>query len=307
MHLQILDLDGSVAAQSSLRDVAPWASVSTLPLRDLGPQLRLWSRNCTMEQARQRIAAKAQPEPTISLLGSGDFHHLAVPLMEQAREPITVVHIDNHPDWVWLAPRWHCGSWVNQALRLPRVVKVVTIGPCSDDLVRPGLKGGNLKALAAGSISLFPWQHAPSRVWQKIPDRPGHHYENGYVIWTNLAQLPIEERLNVIMSQIGTDAVWLSIDKDVLPESQALTNWDQGQMPLAAVVQVIDAVGARKRVVGADICGEFSPPRHRNLFKRWEACMDQPQREAPNGALLVRNEQTNRELLVAIEKASRSC
>ena len=306
MHLQILDMDNSLAAQASLRDVAPWTSVSTLPLRDLGPQLRLWSRDATMVQVRQRIAANATPGPVVSLLGSGDFHHLAVLLMEAAHEPVTVVHIDNHPDWVRLAPRWHCGSWVNQALRLPHVVKVVTIGPCSDDLVRPELKGGNLKALAAGRINLFPWQHAPSRVWRNVPDGPGHRYENGYLIWRNLAEVGIEQGLNVIMSQIGTDAVWLSIDKDVLPEAEALTNWDQGQMPLAAVLQVIAAVGASKRIVGADICGEFSPPRHRNLFKRWEARMDQPQRTM-DATLLACNEQTNRELLVAIERASRSC
>lgn len=304
MHLQILDLDGSLAAQASLRDVAPWTSVSTLQLRDLGPQLRLWSRDATMAQAHRRIAANLQTEPTISLLGSGDFHHLAALLIESAREPITIVHIDNHPDWVRLAPRWHCGSWVNQALRLPQVTKVVTIGPCSDDLVRPELKGGNLKALAAGRINLFPWLHAPSRVWRKIADGPGHHYENGHLIWRNLADLGIEQALNVIMSQIGTDAVWLSIDKDVLPEDEALTNWDQGQMPLAAVVRVIAAVGASKRIVGADICGEFSPPRHRNPLKGWEARRDQPQR-VMDAALLARNEQTNRELLVAIEQASR--
>ena len=99
MNLQILDLDGSLAAQASLRTVAPWTSVSTLPLSDLGPRLRLWSRNRTMDRARERIAAGARPEPTLSLLGSGDFHHLAVLLMEQVREPITIVHIDNHPDW----------------------------------------------------------------------------------------------------------------------------------------------------------------------------------------------------------------
>ena len=307
MHLQILDLDGSLAAQASLRTVAPWTSVSTLPLSDLGPRLRLWSRNRTMDRARERIAAGARPEPTLSLLGSGDFHHLAVLLMERASAPITIIHIDNHPDWVRLAPRWHCGSWVNQALKLPQVAKIITLGVCSDDLVRPDLKGGNLPALAAGRIALFPWQHAPSRVWRRIADGAGHRYENGHLIWRNLAKTGVEQGLDVIIPLITTEAIWLSIDKDVLPESEALTNWDQGQMPLAAVVQAIRILGAHKRLVGADICGEFSPPRHRNLFKRWEARMDQPQRTTLNAQLLARNERTNRELLVAIEQAARSC
>lgn len=304
MHLQILDLDGALDAQTSLRSVAPWATVSTIPLRDLGPRLRLWSRDRTVRLARARIHAQAQREPTLSLLGSGDFHHLAVPLIEQAREPVTIIHIDNHPDWVRLAPRWHCGSWVNQALRLAQVERVITLGPCSEDLVRPDLKGGNLPALAAGRIVLFPWRHAPSRVWRHIADGPGHRCENGHLVWRNLAEIGVENALDVIIPLIQTEAVWISIDKDVLSEADALTNWDQGQMPLAAVARIIAGVGAGKRIAGADICGEFSVAGHSNWLKRWEARVDQPQRIAA-ADLLARNEATNRELLVAIEKAAR--
>ena len=304
MHLQILDFDGALEAQTSLRTVAPWDSVDTIALRDLGPRLRLWSRERTLCAARARIHAQTRTEPTLHLLGSGDFHHLAVLLLETAREPITIVHIDNHPDWVRLAPRWHCGAWVNQALRLPQVQRVITLGPCSDDLVRPDLKGGNLPALAAGRIALWPWRHAPSRVCWHVPDGWGHRYEGGHLVWTNLAEIGVEKALDAIISCIETPTVWLSIDKDVLAETEAVTNWDQGQMPLAAVVQIIAAVGARKRIVGADICGEFSAPLHTNWFKRWEARMDQPQREVA-ADLLARNEATNRELLVAIERAAR--
>jgi len=303
MHLQILDLDGALDAQATLRDAAQWSSFSRIELRDLGPRLRLWSRDRNMRLARARIAAQCRAEPTVHLLGSGDFHHLAVLLQEQAREPITIVHVDNHPDWVRLAPRWHCGSWVNQALRLPHVARVITLGPCSDDLVRPDLKGGNLSALGAGRIVLFPWQHAPSKVCWRIADGAGHRYRNGFLHWRNLAESGVENALDAIISRISTDAIWFSIDKDVLPESEALTNWDQGQMPLAAVTQIISALGARKRIAGADICGEYSQAEHRNLFKRWEARMDQPQPLA-DATLLARNEQTNRRLLAALEKAA---
>jgi len=303
MHLQILDLDGALDAQTSLRAVAPWDSVSTIALRDLGPRLRLWSRERTMRAARARIPAQARAEPTLHLLGSGDFHHLAVLLMETAPEPITIIHIDNHPDWVRLAPRWHCGSWVNRALRLPQVHRVITLGPCSDDLVRPDLKGGNLPALAAGRIVLLPWQHAPSRVWRRVSDGLGHRYCDGHLVWTNLAEIGVEKALDAIIPMIETAAIWFSIDKDVLAESEALTNWDQGQMPLAAVLQIIRGIGAHKRIAGADICGEFSASVHTNWLKRWEARMDQPQREAA-AHLLARNEATNRELLVAIERAA---
>jgi arginase family enzyme len=304
MHLQILNLDGALESQTSLRTVAAWNSIATIELRDLAPRLRLWARERTMRAARRRLREHAREEPTLSLLGSGDFHHLAVLLMEQAREPITIIHIDNHPDWVRLAPPWHCGSWVNQALRLPLVQRVITLGVCSGDLVRPDLKGGNLAALGRGRIVLFPWQHAPSRVWRRLADGAGHRYEKGHLVWSNLAEIGVEKALDVIIPRIETRAIWVSIDKDVLDEREALTNWDQGQMPLAAVVQVIRALGARFAIVGTDICGEFSAANHANWLKRWEARMDQPEREA-SVERLARNEATNRELLVAIEKAAR--
>jgi len=302
MHLQILNLDGALDAQTSLPTIAPWDSVSTVDLRDLAPRLRLWARARTVREARTRIAAQAPNGPTLHLIGSGDFHHLAAVLMERAVEPITIVHIDNHPDWVRLAPRWHCGSWVNRALALPQVRRVVTLGVCSDDLVRPDLKGGNLPALASGKLALFPWEHAPSRVWRRIPDGPGRRWKDGHIHWRNLAETGLETALDAIIPLISTDAVWISIDKDALDEREALTNWDQGRMPLSALLQIIIAVGACKRIVGADICGEFSPIAHTNWFKRWEARADQPQRNA-DAAMLARNEETNRELLMAIAKA----
>lgn len=302
MHLRILDLDGSVTAQASLQDVAAWSSVATVPLRDLAAPLRLWSRAATMQRVRERLAAEAPVTGTaLTLIGSGDFHHLAVLLIEQARTPLTVVHIDNHPDWVRWAPRWHCGSWVNQVLRLPFVAKVITLGPCSDDLVRPGLKGGNLGALGAGRIALFPWQHAPSRVFRRIADGAGHRYADGHVIWRNLAESSPAENVARILATIETDAIWLTIDKDVLAETEALTNWDQGRMPLRAMLELIVAIGARKRIVGADICGEFSRPVLSNPFKRIESRVDRPQRVA-DAAALARNEAVNRELLKIIHE-----
>jgi arginase family enzyme len=303
VHLRILDLDGSVAAQASLGDAAPWSTVQAVAMRDLAQPLRLWARAATMRNAAARLGAPPGGPATVTMIGSGDYHHLAAPLMAQAREPVTVVHFDNHPDWVRWAPRWHCGSWVNQVLKLPQVARVVTLGPCSDDLVRPGLKGGNLGALDAGRIALFPWRHAPSRVFHRIADGPGHRHANGHIVWRNLADSNTRRNLDLILPAIETAAIWLTIDKDVLAEDQALTNWDQGQMPLQAMLDLIRGIAAAKRIAGADICGEYSPPRFANPLKRIESRIDRPQRAASDAAL-ARNEAVNRQLLATICEAA---
>lgn len=291
-HLRILDTDGSVAA-GTLAAAADWASVSRLDLRDIGPALRLWSRRKNIAAARARLSGAADPRPSVTFMGSGDFHHLAALLAERVAEPFTLLHFDNHPDWVRLAPRWHCGSWVNRVLALPNVQRVVTVGVCSDDLVDPGRKGGNLPALDSGRLALFPWQHAPSRVHRRIADGPGHVWRDGRIQWRNLGALPLPDATSMVVDAIPTDAIWITIDKDVLPESEALTNWDQGRMPLAALLAMLRAAGQRKRALGADICGEYSPPRHANWLKRIEAKMDQPARDAADRGRIEGNVRTD--------------
>ncbi|WHZ20210.1 MAG: Arginase [Rhodanobacteraceae bacterium] len=292
VHLRILDTDGSVDA-AALTAAAPWASLVRVNLRDLGPALRLWSRTKNIAAARARIAAAGDPRPSITFLGSGDFHHLAALLIERVAEPFSVLHFDNHPDWVRLAPRWHCGSWINRVLALPNVQRVVTAGPCSDDLVDPGRKGGNLGALDSGRLALFPWRHAPSRARRRIADGPGHAWRDGRIHWRNLGERQLEDAMAVVLDAIPTEAVWITIDKDVLPEREALTNWDQGQMPLSALIAMLRAAGARKRVLGADICGEYSPPRHGNWLKRIEARLDQPERGKADRQRIDDNMQTD--------------
>jgi arginase family enzyme len=308
MHLEILDLDGSVSSDACGSHGRQWQSVRVVGLRDLAAQLRLWSGQKAIAETRRRLqAAPPHPDPTVTLVGSGDFHHLTPLLLERACEPITLVHFDNHPDWVRIAPRWHCGSWVNQALRSERVARVVTIGPCSDDLTWPGLKGGNLPALASGRLCLFPWSHAPSRVVREMPDGASYRCESRRLVWNNLAELAPAQIARTILAEITTDAVWFTIDKDVLPEAEVVSNWDQGQMPLSAVVALIEAIGERHCIAGADICGDYSEPRYDSPLKRWEVRRDQPRRAVPDATALARNAEVNRQLLATIEKAARRC
>lgn len=292
VHLRILDTDGSIDVDA-LAATVPWASLTRVDLRDIGPALRLWSRRRSIDIARTRIAAAADCRPSITFLGSGDYHHLAALLIERVNEPFTVLHFDNHPDWVRLAPRWHCGSWVNRVLALPDVQRVVTAGPCSDDLANPGRKGGNLRALDSGRLVLFPWQHAPSRVRRHIADGPGHAWHQGRLTWRNLAERQLEDAVRLILDAIPTEAVWITIDKDVLPEQEAVTNWDQGRMSLSVLLAMLRAVGLRKRVLGADICGGYSPPRHTNWLKRIEARLDQPSRAVTGGQGTADNMRTD--------------
>jgi muconolactone delta-isomerase len=303
--LNILDLDHSLTRQAPIRARLMDGRATRLDLLELGPQLRLWSTEGTYRQFARQLQHRAWPvndRPQIYFVGSGDYHHLTPALLADLAEPVTLIHFDNHPDWVHFAPRRHCGSWVNRALKLPNVKRVVTLGPCSDDLQSPQLKGGNLNALKRGDLQLFPWYHPPSKVWGKIGDGFGHRQIDRHLHWYNLAEVDWNIFLEQLLASLPTRAVWITIDKDVLADEDAATNWDQGGMRLHHLLTAIRALAAETRVLGIDVCGEFAPPAFSNPLKRWEAKSDQPPAERWSDADIERNARTNAALIELFEE-----
>jgi arginase family enzyme len=303
MRLRLLDLDGSLRQQAPLREAAEAGVAQIIDLRAGGEGLRLWASRRQMRKFAARIAATPPPPgrgPEVTFFGSGDYHHLSHALIARVPETISVLHFDNHPDWIRLPPAFHCGSWVNRLLELPQVARVVTIGPCSNDLARPQLKGANLAALAGGRLELFPWRHAPSRVWGRIGSGPGHRQEGSYLFWQNVGGDAWRAFVDDLVTRLPTDEVWITIDKDVLAPADAVTNWDQGEMPLAALTEAIAKIGSRKQIVGIDICGEYAPPRFGSLLKRIAARLDHPA-NGQEPVDLSANARTNVQLLAAFE------
>ena len=105
------------------------------------------ARSCASGRAPRRSTRRAGASPKPQRRPPSRCSARAISTMspallhERVREPFTLVHFDNHPDWVRLAPRWHCGSWLNRTLALPNLQRAITLGPCSDDLVNPGHQG----------------------------------------------------------------------------------------------------------------------------------------------------------------------
>ena len=56
----------------------------------------------------------------------------------------------------------------------------------------------------------------------------------------------------------SSEAVYISIDKDVLSREYARTDWDQGDMTLDQLFASIRDISLRHRIIGVDICGELS-------------------------------------------------
>lgn len=306
MQAALLHLDDALAGQSGLRDRTLATGAREVTANDLGPALRLWSRPAALAAIQERVrdTLPAAAGPRLVFAGSGDFHHLTPCLLARAIEiapgpPITVVHIDNHPDWVRWDGGLHCGSWVGAAARLPGVAKVVTLGVCSSDIGRGRMRAGDLDLISDGRLALFPYRTPGSVGALEIRGRA----------WPTIEALGLQSFLARLMGEIATEAVYLTLDKDVLRAADAATNWDQGLMSAGELFAILGVVLAERRVIGADVVGDWSAPTYGGgpaaaLLKRAEALLDQPWR-APSAEARAANETVNLRLLDLFEELAR--
>lgn len=280
MRSLILNLDDSVA---SLPDAL------RLDLTD-------WHDRLRFACSRRDLAAFATLLPPANgavFLGSGDFHHLSLPLVARIdRQGLRVLIFDNHPDNMRFPFGVHCGSWVSRVAALPSVARVDVIGITSTDIGRSHAWENHLAPLYRGRL----------RYWSVGVD----------VGWARRIGLgksvlgfdSVGDMLGVLQDDLGRDKspVYVSIDKDVLDPAEASSNWDQGRMRVADLVQAIDTV--RPRLVGSDVTGEISIARYPQRWKRWLASLDRQPEIDPLSlpALQAQQHAVNRTLWQALTR-----
>jgi hypothetical protein len=302
MRPVILQLDDAFERQSALSATVLARGGRVLSARDLGPAMRLWSPPATLAELKRRIAAclPLRGEAEVVFAGSGDFHHVTPLLLERAieaaGEPVTLVHFDNHPDWVRHAPGRHCGSWVGRAARMAGVARVITVGVTSPDIGRARAREGDLALIAEDRLDLFAWAS---------PDGGDEVALEGRA-WPTISAMGEAAFLDCLEAATPTGAVYVTLDKDVLRAADAVTNWDQGQASLEFVLAAVKRLAGEARIVGADVVGDWSSPVYgggaaAGLLKWGEARLDQPwSRPEPEGAAHL-NEAVNLRLLDLFE------
>lgn len=301
--MQVIDFDGSLTAQAPLRKRIDAGIATRIDAADLAARLRIVASRPALQDLASRLRDAAGGEGTpVTFYGSGDFHHLTAALVAAVDEPLTIVHFDNHPDWVRFPATVNCGAWVNRALELPHVRKVVTIGPCSNDLVRPEWQFANLKAVVDGRIVLYPWRHAPSRVWGRYGKAASFTQEGSFLRWRNLADEDWADFLDDLVAELPNSAIWLTIDKDVLGHTDACTNWDQGELPLGHLLAAVERLAAERRIIGVDVCGDWSNPQFSDPFRATLAFFDHPPRRRPALHELAVNARVNSRLIDCFQR-----
>ena len=296
MRLRVVDVNGAVASQPHIAGLIETGEADYIDARDLSSRLRILASRSAFRELGARLGDATPEDAEVLFYGSSDFHHLTALFIQRHAEPLTVIHFDNHPDWVRY-PTINCGSWVNTALRTENVGRVVTIGPCSADLQYPEWKFANLPAMRDGKLVVYPWRSKPTTLWGAPIDTASAATEDGVLSWRNLAGEIWPDFLDELAAEIPEGALWITIDKDVLLPAEAVTNWDQGGMALDHIIAAIRRLASGFRIAGIDVCGDYSPPHLKDPLRAFLSWSDHPALPSHDEEDLTVNDRTNARLI----------
>jgi arginase family enzyme len=306
VRVRIVDLDGAVTDQGFHRAPSRSEPADIVPAGDLAPRLRIVAARDALRELGNRIGPRPADEPELIFYGSGDFHHVADLFLARVEKPVTVIQFDNHPDWVTFPATSNCGGWVNRALERRNVRRVITIGPTSTDLVLPQMKSANLDAIRDGRLEMYAWRVPSTRLLGAAVDSPGSTTSgDGFakqLVWRNLADEDWEAFVEDLIARLGPEAIWITFDKDVLATDEAVTNWDQGAMRLDQVLYAIERLAEKRRVLGVDVCGDYSPPLFRDPFRYTLAKLDHPRQPKFDAAMAAVNDAANARIVNSLEQ-----
>lgn len=172
-------------------------------------------------EIRRRLA-DVKPQG-IHFLDNGNYHYMTKFFVEKIQFPFTLFLFDYHNDMQ--KPRFtdltECGSWAWELLKKNSYLQqMVLIGPDQKSIEE--IPAELREKVVCVSI-------------QELDDRTG------------------VEKLREIQTR---NPAYISIDKDVLDQYSARTNWNQGNMSLEVMEKLLSDIFMHLKVIGVDICGE---------------------------------------------------
>jgi arginase family enzyme len=212
-----------------------------------------------MDEFEKSILPQLSP---FVLVGSGDFHHLSAVFLRRHERPLTVVCFDNHPDCDIRPPRWSCGGWVNRALELPNVQRIIIWGCGNFELSMPSYLFANRRLIREARIEIHPWRERQAASVQRRFDCMSR--ENWRAQFKSFAD------------NLGRSDLYVTVDLDCLDDLHIQTNWETGLFTPGDVAWEINRMRERTNIIGGDICGAYSAPKFERPLQKLADWWDHP-------------------------------
>jgi hypothetical protein len=228
--------------------------------------------------------------PQLTFYGSGDFHHVTLALLRRQTRPFNLLILDNHPDWMRGLPFLHCGTWLWHAARLPLVRHVYHAGGEVDfDNAFRWLAPWAL--LRGGKIRVFPalrrFRRGP---WARVDHQPLRASASSLLTLERVREL-----LEPFRAELAGWPLYVSVDKDVMRQTDAVVNWDSGRLDLEEACAVLQAFyeAAEGDVAGVDVLGDWSPVRLQGWFRQALHLTEHPRLRVDPDDAARRNQHAN--------------
>jgi len=314
----ILDLDGSVSLQKNLLDQHHPTVIS---LTEFADSLRFWCRLSELEALKLKLNESFHSnKPKLILYGSGDYHHLAYLGISLIKEPFCLIQFDNHTDiWKPLKKDFiDFGSWVPNVLRLNNLQKVIQLGVDGDlrlawYLPFPlGRYSHEIDLLSEGKVEIYPNTMKRSFLLGRFDGCNSNvKFSPSKFItrleWKNIQNNGgMENFIHQLLSNIPTKGIYITIDKDVLRESDNFAGYPkrQGTLSLDELLIALSILAKNKQILGMDICGDGSHQQtSSSLGKRllhWQMVWAIPSSSFTSDDTYQRNERVNLNIIEQI-------
>ncbi len=182
------------------------------------------------DEAAGRITELLKPYPPSGehYIDDGNHHYMTRFWIEKIKEPFDLIVFDHHTDMQppALLPILSCGNWILESVNaLDNLKNILLVGPPESSLAETESFKDRVFMISEENANNAPGEDLNS-VFAEFYDRNN-----------------------------GLRPVYISVDEDVLSESEVKTIWDQGSMTRKTLNSWIGHIKDNFRVIGIDICG----------------------------------------------------
>ena len=164
----------------------------------------------------------------VHFIDSGNYHYITKIMTDKINKKFSLVLYDHHTDMQkpMVEGMTSCGDWAAQVIEQnENLEQLILVGASEADIQQINVKKQS-KLITFSA--------------EELRNNSGR------------------EKLDLIETDVP---FYISIDKDVLCETDADTNWSQGDMRLSTMLECLGAVKEKcaeriSRILGVDICGE---------------------------------------------------